>query len=175
MFARNTVLSRARLSAMAFAVLLISPPFAGTGQAAKAGQPAAVEPEAETVTAVLRGYEAALNAKDVETIVSLYAGDGVFMAQHQQPAVGSEQLEAAYRGVFSAITLDITFAIDEVEVVSPTVAWARTRSSGKTTILATGDVVSEGNQELFLLFRPNASAPWKIGRYIFSTTQPRRS
>ena len=71
------------------------------------------------------------------------------------------------------ITLDIVFQIDEVEVVSPTVACARTRSSGKTTILATGDQVSEGNQELFVLFREEGSGDWKIGRYIFSTTQPR--
>ena len=71
------------------------------------------------------------------------------------------------------ITLDIVFQIDEVEVVSPTVACARTRSSGKTTILATGDQVSEMNQELFGLFREEGSGEWKIGRYIFSTTQPR--
>jgi uncharacterized protein (TIGR02246 family) len=133
---------------------------------------ATLHDEEATIVALLRGYESALNARDVETIVSLYATDGVFMAQGRPPNVGSAQIEAAYTGVFEMITLDITFEIDEVEVVTPTMAWARTRSAGKTTILATGAVVSEGNQELFLLLRPDANAPWKIGRYIFSTTQP---
>lgn len=129
--------------------------------------------QTEPATRVLRRYEAALNAKDVDTITSLYAVDGVFMAQHRSPAVGRPAVEAAYREIFSAITLDIVFQIDEVVVVSPTVAYARTRSAGKTTILATGDVVSEGNQELFVLFREEGADDWKIGRYIFATTQPR--
>ncbi len=124
-------------------------------------------------TEVLRRYATALNARDVDTIVSLYANDGVFMAQHRTPSVGRAAIEQAYREIFGMIALDIAFEIDEVEVVSPTVAYARTRSAGKTTILATGDVVSEGNQELFVLLRDAASGDWKIGRYIFSTTQPR--
>lgn len=33
--------------------------------------------------------------------------------------------------------------------------------------------VSEGNQELFVLVRPVGGGEWRIGRYIFSTTQPR--
>jgi len=148
-----------------------SPTHAGT-EAMPTTHQAAENAEA-AVIALLRSYERALNAKDVATIVSLYAPDGVFMAQHRPPNVGSGAIAAAYEGVFGMITLDITFEIDEVEVVTPTVAWARTRSAGKTTILATGDVVSEGNQELFLLFRADESAPWQIGRYIFSTTQRR--
>lgn len=130
--------------------------------------------QTQPATQLLRRYEAALNAKDVDTITSLYTVDGVFMAQHRNPAVGRAAVEEAYREIFGMITLDITFQIDEVEVVSPTVAYARTRSSGKTTILATGDQVSEGNQELFVLFREEGSGDWKIGRYIFSTTQPPR-
>lgn len=130
--------------------------------------------QTQPATDLLRRYEAALNAKDVGVITSLYTADGVFMAQHRGPAVGRAAIEAAYRDIFGMITLDIAFEIDEVEVVSPTVAYARTRSAGKTTILATGDVVTEGNQELFVLVREEGSGDWKIARYIFSTTQPPR-
>ena len=59
-------------------------------------------------------------------------------------------------------------------MVSSTVAYARTRSAG-TTILANDAQVSEGNQELFVLVRDDESSDWRIGRYIFSTTQPPRS
>ena len=130
--------------------------------------------QTEPATQVLCRYEAALNAKDVDTIASLYMIDGVFMAQHRNPTVGRPAIAGVYREIFGMITLEIVFQIDEVVVVSPTVAYARTRSSGKTTILATGDQVSEGNQELFVLIREEGSGDWKIGRYIFSTTQPPR-
>jgi len=129
--------------------------------------------QVRAATAVLRRYEAALNRGDVADILSLYTPDAVFMAQHRAPAVGREEIDTAYREIFGTIRLDIRFEIDEVVVVSPTVAYARTRSAGTTTILASGAQVSEGNQELFVLVRPNDGAEWTIGRYIFSTTQPR--
>jgi uncharacterized protein (TIGR02246 family) len=129
--------------------------------------------QAESATALLRRYEAALNRADVDAIVPLYAPDAVFMAQHRSPAVGQAAIEAAYREIFGMIRLDIRFEIDEVVVVSPTVAFARTRSMGTTTIVANSAKISEGNQELFVLVRTGAGGEWKIGRYIFSTTQPR--
>ena len=124
-------------------------------------------------TRLLRSYEHALNAADVDAIIALYADDAVFMAQHRMPSIGRAEIAAAYSEILGMIRLDIEFAIDEVVVVSPTVAYARTRSAGTTTILANGAQVSEGNQELFVLVRTDAASDWKIGRYIFSTTQPR--
>lgn len=129
--------------------------------------------QVQPVTDLLRRYESALNAADVATIASLYTDDGVFMAQHRSPAIGRAQVEASYREILGMIRLDIRFDLDEVVVVSPTVAYARTRSAGTTTILANGAKVSEGNQELFILLRSDESAAWHIGRYVFSTTQPR--
>lgn len=129
--------------------------------------------QVQPATNLLRRYESALNAADVDAIIALYAEDAVFMAQHRSPSVGRAPIEAAYREILGAIRLDITFEIDEVVVVSPTVAYARTRSAGTTTILANSAQVSEGNQELFVLVRADDTAEWRIGRYIFSTTQPR--
>ena len=128
--------------------------------------------QVRAATAVLRRYEAALDRADVAEIMALYAPDAVFMAQHRAPAVGRDQIEAAYREIFGAIRLDVRFEIDEVVVVSPTVAYARTRSTGTTTVLASGAQIAEGNQELFVLARPAAGGDWRISRYIFSTTRP---
>lgn len=130
-------------------------------------------PSIASANKLLRSYESALNAADVGAIVALYARDGVFMAQHRSPSVGIAAIEVAYREILGMIRLDIEFEIDEVVVVSPTVAYARTRSAGTTTILANDAKISEGNQELFVLVRKDESAAWRIGRYIFSTTQPR--
>jgi uncharacterized protein (TIGR02246 family) len=139
----------------------------------RGGNAATFDPPAqvEAATSVLRRYEAALNRADVDGIVSLYAPDAVFMAQHRNPAVGRAQIEAAYGEIFETIRLDIAFEIDEFVVVSPTFAYARTRSGGTTTILANNAQIPEGNQELFLLVRDDTKSDWRIGRYIFSTTK----
>ncbi len=140
--------------------------LSSTGPAAVAADSAKAE-----IEAVLRDYERALNASDVEGVMKLYTEDGVFMAQHHPSAVGIKQVEAAYTGVFQAIDLNVEFDIVEIEVVADDWAFARTNSSGTTTINATGDKVAEGNQELFVLRRIDGN--WKIARYGFSTTNPR--
>ncbi len=122
---------------------------------------------------VLSTYETALNTQDTDTIVSLYADDGVFMPQHSQPQVGRDNIRAAYYRVFEAITLDVEFEVDEIRQLSGDWAFVRTRSDGTVKINATGDSGPEGNQELFL-FQRTEDGNWKIARYIFSTTNPPR-
>ncbi len=125
------------------------------------------------IETVLSTYEKALNASDADTVMTLYADDGVFMAQHRVPNVGKEAVRAAYEGVFQAIKLDIEFTVDEVLQVAPQWAFARTRSEGLVTVNATGDKGQEANQELFV-FQKQDDGRWKIARYIFSTTNPPR-
>ncbi len=134
---------------------------------------AADHADLEKIETVLSTYEKALNASDADTVMTLYADDGVFMAQHSAPHVGTEALRATYDGVFQAITLNIEFTVDEIHQMSPDWAFARTRSEGFVTINATGDKGPEANQELFI-FRKANDGSWKIARYIFSTTNPRR-
>ncbi len=124
------------------------------------------------IEALLRNYEQALNASNVDGVLKLYTEDGVFMAQHNPSAVGIKRVEAAYTAAFQAIDLNVQFDIVEIQVTADDWAFARTNSSGTTTINATGDKVAEGNQELFVLQRIDGN--WKIARYSFSTTNPRR-
>lgn len=135
---------------------------------------AGAEPSADTpVRAVLAEYGKALNASDADTILALYADDGVFMPQHSLPSIGKTAVRQAYYGVFQAIKLDIRFEVDEVRQIGPRWAFARTRSEGTVTIQANGAKLSEANQELFL-FELSDKGEWKIARYIFSTTNPPR-
>ena len=132
----------------------------------------AADSDKAQIEAILKGYEQVLNASDVDGILKLYTEDGVFMAQHNSSAIGIEQVEAAYIAVFQAIDLKVEFDIVEIEVISDDWAFARTNSSGTTTINATGDKIAEGNQELFILQKIDGN--WKIARYAFSTTNPRQ-
>jgi uncharacterized protein (TIGR02246 family) len=125
------------------------------------------------IESVLSNYEKALNSSDTDTVVKLYAHDGVFMAQHSEPNIGKDAVRAAYDRVFQAITLDIAFTVDEIRTVSPQWAFARTRSKGFVTVNQTGAKGPEANQEVFL-FNRQGDGDWKIARYIFSTTNPPR-
>ena len=134
---------------------------------------AAQDVDRTKIEAVLSTYEKALNESSVDTVMTLYAKDGVFMPQHSLPNVGQKAVRTAYSHVFQAIKLNIKFTIDEILQVSPEWAIARTRSAGFVTINATGDKGPEANQELFV-FQKQESGEWKIARYIFSTTNPPR-
>jgi uncharacterized protein (TIGR02246 family) len=121
------------------------------------------------ITTLLRAYETALNASSTTTILSLYAPDGVFMAQNLPTAVGHSSIREAYDRTFAAITLSVEFDVIEVVLVSEAWAFARTASKGTTVVKAAGGI-KEANQELFVLRRVDGD--WKIARYCFCTTNP---
>ncbi len=123
----------------------------------------------ERIVAVLKTYERVLNANDVPGVLKLYAPDGVFMPQYSPSQVGTTAIRRTYRGVFKAINLDIRFDIIEVRVLGNGWAFARTNSSGTVKIRATGALLPERNQELFVLHKQKNGA-WKIARYAFSST-----
>jgi uncharacterized protein (TIGR02246 family) len=125
----------------------------------------------EAIKRVLSGYEAALNASDVDAVIPLYAEDGIFMPPYSPSAIGKASVRNAYQAVFQAITLSVKFHLEELVVMSPNWAFARTHSAGHTTDHATEAQSAEANQELFL-FQRGADDAWTIARYSFSSTNP---
>jgi uncharacterized protein (TIGR02246 family) len=137
--------------------------------AANARPPQHQRPRA-AITAVLKSYERALDAGDVEGVARLYTDDAVVLAPNAPSAVGIDAVRAAYTGIFQTIGLDLTFKVAEVNVVSPTWAFLRSTSKGVVTILADGTQVPSGNQELFVLHKTYGR--WKLARYSFSSVLP---
>lgn len=123
-----------------------------------------------TIKELIKTYETALNASDLEGVLALYGSDGVFMPQHAPALVGRAAVRAGYEQVFATLRLNVRFEVHEVEETGDW-AWARTSSAGRTRILAAGAEVAEGNNELFVFRRENGE--WKIHRYLFSTNRPR--
>jgi len=122
------------------------------------------------IETLLKTYETALNANDIEGILALYSSDPVFMPQNAPALVGRDAVRAGYRQVFDTIKLNVAFEVHETGEAGDW-AWARTSSAGRTRILAAGIEVTEGNNELFVLRREGGS--WRIHRYLFATNQPR--
>jgi len=123
-----------------------------------------------TIKELIKTYEIALNANDLEKILGLYGSEPVFMPQHAPALVGRDAVRGGYRQVFDTIKLNIAFEIHEIHEAGDW-AWARTNSAGRTRILAAGVEVAEGNNELFIFRREGGD--WRIHRYLFSTNQPR--
>lgn len=123
-----------------------------------------------SIEQVIRAYEAALNANDVDTILGLYGSDPVFMPQGAPALVGRAAVLAGYDHVFSTLKLNVHFTVHEIEVASDW-AWARTSSAGRTRVLRAGTEGDEGNNELFV-FRREGGA-WRIHRYLFATSLAR--
>jgi uncharacterized protein (TIGR02246 family) len=119
----------------------------------------------DRIRSLLATYEQSLNTSDAALAASCYTSDGIFMPTTLPTAEGAD-MQDAYRQIFDAIRLDVTFTIDELEVTSDTTAYAVTRSNGSQTVLATGDQSAESNRENFLLRHTDAG--WKIARYMFN-------
>jgi uncharacterized protein (TIGR02246 family) len=132
-----------------------------------------MNPNEQAIASVLAQYEQALNQSSTESVMKLYAPDGVFMPQHSPSSIGAEAVRNAYDNVFNTITLKVKFSVIEVRQLAPEWAFARTNSAGTVTVHANGQSGPEANQELFVFQK--LGDDWKIARYCFSTTNPPRS
>lgn len=126
--------------------------------------------EVQSITALLHAYGAALGAADVDQMLALYTNDGVILPPHFPPSSGQEALRETYTRIFKTIHLSIKFDIDEIVVMSPEWAFARTTAEGTKTMLATKAAEPHANQELFIVRKE--AGTWKIARYAFSTMKP---
>lgn len=127
--------------------------------------------DAQAIRGQLLRYEQALNASSTDRVMTLYADDAVFMPQYSMPAAGRQAVRESYERVFGAIRLNVRFDIDEVKILSPDWAYARTRSNGTVQVLEGNSPPGpEANQELFLLHK-EADGQWRFARYIFSATK----
>jgi len=136
--------------------------------AGDAADAAAVQAEIEDVLEI---YETALNASDIDAVLTVFGPDGVFMAPNSPSAVGADAIRAAYTGIFQAITFETELTVEEVVQVAPSWAFVRTRSNGHVTVKAIKQRVPDANHELFILQKQDDDA-WKIARYAFASTNP---
>lgn len=127
--------------------------------------------EKQKIEELLNTYQKSLNTSDAKLAQSLYTKDGIFMPTEAPSGIGSEGILKSYEYVFSQIQLNIEFFIEEIQVEGD-MAFAVTSSKGTTLIHATGDTIPEANRELFVFEKVDGN--WKIARYMFNKTEPRK-
>ena len=128
-----------------------------------------VRSDDRALSELLTRYFKALNTSDPELAVSCYTADGMLMAQALATSTGSE-LVSSYHGFFAARDYDITFEIDELVVVSDTLAYAITHTAGMLTRMEDGARSRGANREMFIFRREDGE--WRIARYIFNNDTP---
>ena len=117
---------------------------------------------------ILDSYSKALDANDVETLVGLYSPNGVFMREDMPAVVGRDALRASYKNVFATLKVALGFKVQEAEQ-SGDLGWARSVSTGKVKVLATGAETSETYNQL-VVFKKDGGA-WKIRSYLYASTK----
>lgn len=155
----SSLFDRPRRVALAALVLACGPL-----QAAPAGSS-----DRAAIELVIRHYERALTNAQVDAVMQLYSRDPVFMPEFAPAAVGRKAVEEAYVWLFDTLKLNGLFHIHEVDVTGD-LAWARTTSTGRFTVRATGVEAEVGNNEFFVFRREQGS--WKIHRYMFNANKP---
>ncbi len=126
--------------------------------------------EDETAKRVVVDYFRALNEGNVETIVSLYHKNSVFLPNNAPASRGIEEIEKAYRVLFKTIKLDTSHIYKYVSVSGDT-AVIESKASGDITVLKTKKTLPSTNNELFVL--KNIQGQWKIDRYMFNSSERR--
>jgi uncharacterized protein (TIGR02246 family) len=126
--------------------------------------PAGAADDATAVRAVIQAYGDSLRLDDVDAVVDLFTTDAAVMADGFPAAVGRAQITDTYASALASVGMDYTYEFDQVETRGDT-AVARTRSSGTTTVRASGQTSPGRYRELFVLRRGQAG--WRISAYMF--------
>jgi len=125
--------------------------------------------EQQAIQQLLTNYGAALNASNAATVTTLFAQDGVFAAPGSPTATGQTQVRAAFDGLFSAVTLTLTFTPAQITVVNSDYAFATSTSSGTQLVKPSGPSSSVRFREQWVFVKEGGQ--WKIARYLFNSPQ----
>ena len=113
-----------------------------------------INEELDTIKAAVVSYLTAFNSADITSVVKIYTEDGVLMGPGLPAAVGKVELNEVYHRLFKAASFDMTYAIKEVEQVSPEWAFVRSTTEGTETDKKTGASADAAYQELFCYVSP---------------------
>jgi len=120
------------------------------------------------IESLIQDYQKALNASDLNSVVSIYTKDAVLIPTASPTADGQEQIKQTYVYVFDNFSFNLNFDVLEIEVMGNR-AFARSTSKGDLTIKASGETVPDENRELFIFENQNGN--WKIARYMYNKSK----
>lgn len=153
---------------LAALVTLIAPalPAVAAEDAIPYSSDVAVSAAQRDVYDVVHRYESALNAKDTQAIVELFADDSVAEWNNKRTYATREQRIAGYDELFRIANFSTVFAYDAINVYGDT-AVVRTHHHVGAAVIEDGKKVTDYNREVFVLRKIDGT--WKIVLYTFNT------
>jgi ketosteroid isomerase-like protein len=115
---------------------------------------------------VVNRYQAALNSKDTDTIVGLFADDSVAEWNNKRTYATRDERIAGYNALFKIANFSTKFAYDAINVYGDT-AVVRTHHHVGAAVVENGKKVTDYNREVFVLRKIDGA--WKIVLYTFNT------
>ncbi|MEM8728714.1 MAG: nuclear transport factor 2 family protein [Pseudomonadota bacterium] len=126
--------------------------------------------EIDQIINVLLSYESHVNESNAEGLGALHTDDAILFPDRFDVFEGQQDITGFYAFAFSALTINLEFAIDPDNIViSDTTAYATTTSTGTRFIKDANQTVPEINRELWVFERIDGD--WKIARYAFNKSQ----
>lgn len=124
--------------------------------------------ENAAVEKVVNQYFEALNASDVNKVVSYFSSDGVLLANAAPTATGTEQLRGTFQYVFDNFSYKLAVAIEKT-VVEGNLAYVSSTSKGSFVIKASDQTAEDDFRETFILKKQNGV--WKIASYMYNKSR----
>ncbi|MBN3762086.1 nuclear transport factor 2 family protein [Burkholderia sp. Ac-20365] len=114
---------------------------------------------------VVDRYQNALNTKDTDAIVSLFAEDSVAEWNDKVTYATRQQKIDGYNALFKSVNFSTKFAYDAIDVYGD-MAIVRTHHHVGASYVERGRKVADHNRELFVLRQTGTQ--WKIILYMFN-------
>src|SRR5207249_600842 len=120
--------------------------------------------EAEEIRRVHERLTAAINVGDLETAMSTYADDMIYMLPNEPQAAGKEAVRTWVGNMLNQFLCELAVSVAEVEVAGD---WAFDRGTYtlKLTPKSSGSASNEAGNYLFLFHR-QVDRSWKLARVI---------
>jgi len=124
--------------------------------------------EKSAIEKLIFSYQDALNASDIDKVISLYTQNGSLLANAAPTADGADAVRGTYQYVFDNFNYTLQFSIIEI-IVNGDSAFARSTSKGSFVIKANGQTIADENRELFVFDKENGQ--WRIARYMYNKSK----
>jgi uncharacterized protein (TIGR02246 family) len=122
-------------------------------------------PGVRQVRAIATGIVAADNRRDLEQVLSYYAGDAILLPPGEAPVAGRDKIRPRYEALFAGFSPEIEPRIDEA-CVAESFGFVRGRNGGRLVPRSAGEPRALDDTFVMLL-RLEPDGAWRISHLIW--------
>ncbi|MFQ5889195.1 MAG: YybH family protein [Gemmatimonadota bacterium] len=127
---------------------------------------AASEADVEAISALLERWDGALDDRDVEGLLSLYAGDPVAMPPNEPALIGAEAIRSWLQAFFEQGVLEADLWTDEIQVAGDLAyGWG---TYGLTVTPGAGQPLTDSGKWV-AIFQRQPDGSWKAARNMWNS------